>query len=74
MFSRPDTVEQTSIKLEEVIVNTKPIVVVPWDFSPHAQNALDFSIEYYGSDCIHVICVLGNENRDMGNENRDRST
>ncbi len=39
-------------------MNTRPIVVIPWDFSPHAQNALDFAIEYYGSDCIRVICVL----------------
>lgn len=39
-------------------MSTKPIVVVPWDFSQHAQASLDYAIEKYGSFGARVICVL----------------
>lgn len=39
-------------------MDNKPTVVVPWDFSQHAEAALNYAIEKYSSDNVRVICVL----------------
>lgn len=43
-------------------MNTKPIVVVPWDFSLYSQTALDYAIKKHGCSELRVICVLERPN------------
>lgn len=43
-------------------MNSKPIVVVPWDFSDYSIAALNFAIEKFPDASFRVICVLEKPN------------